>query len=92
MGAGSASLLTATTGTGEALAQQVRAALCRSSVATLGSNLPPELLAELVKRGLRTSTEAMAIIKLMPKAEQRVLALTAVAPHLAVEVLTRRWR
>ncbi|MEZ4862975.1 MAG: ATP-binding protein [Caldilineaceae bacterium] len=74
-------------GRGEALAQQVRAALCRSSVATLASNLPPELLAELVKRGLRTSTEAMAIIKLMPKAEQRVLALTVVAPHLAAEVL-----
>ncbi len=74
-------------GRSEALVQQVRAALCRSSVATLSSNMPPELLEQVVKAELYTPVQALMILKLVPDEKQRVEMIEAVAAHLPFELL-----
>lgn len=66
----------------KALVQQVKAALCRSSVAVLGSNTPPKLLAQLVSSGLMTPVQALAFLKLVSDERIRKKMLVALIPHL----------
>ncbi len=70
----------------EALVQQVKAALCRSSIKALGSNIAPELLRLALTNGLRTPTQALAITQLMAKGSQCASALAALLPHLPCEL------
>ena len=71
----------------EALVQQMRAALCRSSVAALSSNISPELLGQLVTNGLRTPIQALAIVKLVPDEQRRAKMLAILVEHLPADLL-----
>ncbi len=69
------------------LVQQVKAALCQASVATLGSNLPATLLVQSVRVGLRTPLQALTIIKIMTDDQHKALALSLLIPYLAKNLL-----
>ena len=64
------------------LVQQVRAALCQASIAALNSTITPELFAQLVAAKLRTATQALAVIKLMPDKKKQSEMLLAIISHL----------
>jgi len=64
------------------LVQQVRSALCRSSVASLNGNIPSELLTRLVLAGLRTPVQALEILKLVKSEHLQAQMIVALMPHL----------
>lgn len=75
-------------GRAEALVQQVRAALCRSSVVALSNDMLPELLAHLVEAGLRTPIQAMAMTKVMTdesRCADVLLRLSSLLPNEFIE-------
>ncbi len=70
-----------------ALVQQMRSALCKSSVATLNRNMPPDLLAQLVASGLRAPVQALATLRLIVDEQKQSQMIVALAPYLSAELL-----
>ena len=64
------------------LGVEVHSALCRASVNSLAANIPPVLLAALVKQGVWTPAQGLAYARQVPEPGQRAEALTGLAPHL----------
>jgi hypothetical protein len=73
------------------LGAEIRCALCHASVNSLASNIPPELMAALVKAQLWTITQGLVYANRVPDINQRVLALInlhAIAPeNLRADIL-----
>lgn len=63
--------------------QQVKAALCYSSVASLSRKIQPELMALAVKFNIFPPLQALAITKLLP-IQERSERLIALLPHLPI--------
>lgn len=70
-----------------ALVLQVKAALCKASVAAIGSNVSPELLVQAIETGLRTPQQALAMAKLATSERQQAGMISILAPHLPISVL-----
>ena len=66
---------------GAALAQMARAALCHASVASLGSNIPAELLTACVRGGVMSLVVALALARAKPDPAVRGEALAALSAH-----------
>lgn len=71
----------------EALRMECRCALLQASVIGRSSNVPPRLLAALVKQELWSSVRALAYARRVPDSEQRTRALVELAPLLEREDL-----
>lgn len=67
------------------LGQEVRCALVEASLHSLAGNLPPELVAQLVRGGLWQPRQALTYARQMPDEGQRARALAALAPRLPPE-------
>lgn len=63
-----------------ALGQQVRAALCFTSVMALSASLPPELLADCVAARVMPLALGLVLARQKQKARERALALAALIP------------
>ena len=70
------------------LGQEVRCALVEASLHSLAGNLPPELVAQLVRGGLWQPRQALTYARQMPDEGQRARALAALAPRLPPERLS----
>jgi serine/threonine protein kinase len=70
-----------------ALAAEVRCALCHSSVVSLSSNMPAELVFALLRARLMTSHQALAIAERMDHEDRRAKTLILIAPLLAAGLL-----
>jgi len=66
-----------------AVGQLVRAALCFSSVASLGENTPAGLLAPCVRHGVMSLSHAMVLAREKHELHDRARALTMLAPLVA---------
>ena len=66
----------------EHLADALACTLERASAAELRERVPPELAAELVRYGLWSGPRALGLAARLPRADDRVAALGAMAPHL----------
>lgn len=90
--AGAHSVLPATEGDGS-LALQCRYAVAISSLNSLTSHITPELILELVVRGIWSSAQGLAYVQRMTDTNQRTLSIAALSPRLAeprrTEVLER---
>jgi hypothetical protein len=71
---------------GEDIAMQIKCALCRSSVAALSKNVPPELLALGLQHGVLTPMQALDIVRQIPDEYQHREALLRLTPDLPTEV------
>jgi hypothetical protein len=70
----------------DALVQQVRAAICSSSISALSNNMIPELLAQLIVLGIRTPTQALAMLKTNRNERYRGQMVEVLIPYLPREV------
>jgi hypothetical protein len=70
----------------DALVQQVRAAICSSSISALSNNMIPELLAQLIVLGIRTPTQALAMVKTNRNERYRGQMIEVLIPYLPREV------
>ena len=69
------------------LGGEIRCALIEASLHSLAGNLPPALVAELVRSGIWQPRQALTYVRQMPDASARAEALAALAPHLEREAL-----
>lgn len=65
-----------------ALAAELRYHLIAASITSRTTNIPVDLLAALLREGIWTSARAVTHARRLPSPAARVLALTALAPHL----------
>ncbi|MBC7226280.1 MAG: AAA family ATPase [Thermoflexales bacterium] len=70
-----------------ALGRQVRCALIESSIHSLAGNIPPELLAAALEKGVLGPPAALAYARQASDPWQRAHALAGLAPHLPEELL-----
>lgn len=64
------------------LQDEIYLALCRASVLSLASRMPPVLLARLVEAGVWRPAQALAYARQLPNVHQRAEALSRLARHL----------
>lgn len=69
-------------GTAPWVGQEIRWALCVSSIASLVRDIPPDVLAALVGSNLWSVDQGLAYARRTPAGEHRSKALAGLAPHL----------
>ena len=72
---------------GRAIGRQCRYALIVSSIKSLAGNIPSDLLAALVDKGVWTAIQGLASARHIPGERARALALEKLAPHLSEPLL-----
>jgi hypothetical protein len=65
----------------------VRCALCLSSIRSISAAVPPNFLAELLRQHLVGSGQALHLSRLKADESARAMALRALVPYLATEIL-----
>jgi hypothetical protein len=69
------------------LGDEIRYALLEASLHSLAGNIPPKLLAALVREGVWTPAQGLSYARQVPEDGQRAEALAGLAPHLPRELL-----
>jgi hypothetical protein len=63
----------------EAFGHEIRCALCLSSISSMGTNCPPELLDAALRQGVITGRQARGIAEIEPDAQLKCLKFLAIA-------------
>lgn len=74
-------------GCGSILVQQVRAALCRTSVAAMNDNMSTELFTQILAANLLKPAQALAILKLVSDEKKRIEMLKKVLVYLPNDLM-----